>query len=52
MEANINELGEYVLLGDININVNMKDNQDTVTLLDTLESFGLQNRVEFPTHQL
>ena len=50
MEANINELGECVLLGDLNIHVNKKDEQDTITLLNTLESFGLQNKVEFPTH--
>ena len=52
MEVNINELGECVLLCNLNIQVNKKDNQDTITLLDTLEIFGLQNRVEFPTHLL
>ena len=49
MEANINEPGECVLLGDLNIHVNKKDDQDTITLLNTLKSFGLQNRFEFPT---
>ena len=49
MKANINELGEYVLLGDLNIHVNKKD-KDTMTLPYTLASFGLQNRVEFPTY--
>ena len=41
-----------VLLDDLNIHVNKKDDQDTITFLDTLESFGLQNRIEFTTHQL
>ena len=52
MEANIKVLGKCVLLGDLNIHVSKKDDQDTIILLDTLEGFGLQNRVEFPTHQL
>ena len=39
MEANINEPGEYVLLGNLNIHVNRKDDQDTVTLLNTLKEF-------------
>ena len=43
MEVNINAPGEHVLLGGLNIHVNKKDDQDTITLLDTLESFGLQN---------
>ena len=30
----------------------VKEDQDTITLLNTLKEFCLQNRVEFPTHQL
>ena len=52
MEANINELGKRAFLGNPNIHVKKKDNQDTVTLLNTLRCFGLPNKVEFPTHQL
>ena len=44
MEVNISELGEHVLLDDLNIHVNKKDDQDTITLLNILTSFGLQNR--------
>ena len=36
MEVNINELGECVLLGDLNIHVNKEDDQDTIILLNTL----------------
>ena len=50
MEVNINELGECVLLGNLNIYVNKKVDHYTITFLDTLESFGLQSRVDFPTH--
>ena len=49
MKVNINEPGECVLLDDLNIHVNKKDNQDKITLLNTLESFELQNWVEFPS---
>ena len=45
-------MDEYVLLGNLNIHINKKNDQDTITLLKTLKRFGLQNRVEFPTHQL
>ena len=47
MEANINEMGECVLLGNFNIHLNKKDDQDIITLLDTLESFGLQTGLNF-----
>ena len=50
MEVNIYVLGEHVLLGSFNIHVNKKDDVDTVIFLDTLQSLGLQNRVEFPAH--
>ena len=36
MEASINELSECVLLGDLNIYVNKKGDQDTISILDTL----------------
>ena len=52
MEANKNELGECVFLSDLNINVDKKDEQDTITLLNIVKSFGLKNKVEFPAHWL
>ena len=52
MVANINEWGKCVILGNLNIHINQKDDQDTFILLNTLRSFALQNRLEFPTHQL
>ena len=41
IEVNINEPDECVLLGNLNIHVNKKDDQDTITLFNTLKSFGL-----------
>ena len=37
-------------LGDFNIHAEDPLNSDTITFIDTLESFILRNRVTFPTH--
>ena len=42
MEVNINYLCElFLLLGDLNIHINKKDDHETFTVLNTLERFGL-----------
>ena len=63
MEQNVNQSGKMLLLGDFNIKVNDKlgdfnikvndkGEPDTITFSDFLESFGMCNRVFFPTHRL
>ena len=42
LEQNINSAGELLLMGDLNIQVNCDNNQDTITLLDTLNEFWLK----------
>ena len=39
-------------MGDLNIHTNDPENQDTITFDDTIESLGLRNQVNFPTHRL
>ena len=46
---NINFRGEHLLLGDFNIHIN---DQDTISFMDTLDSFALENHIDFSTHNL
>ena len=52
LEQNINTAGDILLMGDLNIHTNDPDNQDTIIFEDTIESLGLKNQVNFPTHRL
>ena len=52
LEQNINTTGNTLLMGDLNIHTNDPENQDTITFDDTIESLGLRNQVNFPTHRL
>ena len=52
LEQHISSAGELLLMGVLNIQVNCDNNPDTITLLDTYESFGLKNHVNFSTHHL
>ena len=52
LEQNINTTGNTLLMGDLNIHTNDPKNQDTITFEDTIESLGLRNQVNFPTHRL
>ena len=52
LEQNIKTTGDTLLMGDLNIHTNDPENQDTITLEDTIESLGLRNQVSFPTHRL
>ena len=40
------------MIGDFNIHMDSRDNSDTIIFNDFLESFGLENRVNFVTHTL
>ena len=51
MEENIN-FREHLLLGDFNIHINDKEHQDTISFMDMLDSFALENHTDFPTHKL
>ena len=52
LEQKINTTGNTLLMGDLNIHTNDPENQDTITFDDTIESLGLRNQVNFPTHRL
>ena len=52
LEQNINTTGNTLLMGDLNIHTNDPENQDTITFDDTIESLGLRNQVNIPTHRL
>ena len=52
VERNINVTGDLILLGDFNIHVNNTQSPDTINFNDFLDSFGLTNKVTFPTHHL
>ena len=52
LEQNINTTGNTLLMGDLNIHTNDPENQDTIPFDDTIESLGLRNQVNFPTHRL
>lgn len=42
--------GQLVICGDFNIHVNKPDDSDARKLLDLLQSAGLKQHVDFPTH--
>ena len=51
LESNINmDKGKLLMLGDFNIHLDEKNNPDTITFKDFLESFGLMNYTTFFTH--
>ena len=52
LEQNINNTGDTLLMGDLNIHTNDPGNQDTIIFEDTIESLGLRNQVSFPAHRL
>ena len=52
LDQNINTIGDTLLMGYLNICTNDPENQDTITFDDTIESLGLRNQVNFPTHRL
>ena len=51
IEANINNKGMPIIIGDLNIHMNNPDSADTNTFLDILDSLDLINRIQFPTHK-
>ena len=51
IEANINNKGIPIIIGDLNIHMNNPDSADTNTFLDILDSLDLTNRIQFPTHK-
>ena len=51
IEANINNKGTPIIIGDLNIHMNNPDSADTNTFLDILDSLDLTNRIQFPTHK-
>ena len=51
MEDNITTLrGNLMLIGDLNIHMDDKADPGTVTFTDFLDSLGLVNHTQFPTH--
>ena len=52
LERTIIENGKVILLRDFNIHINRADNMDAINFVYFLDSFGLINRVDFPTHRL
>ena len=52
MERNSYVTGDLILIGDFNIHVNNTKSPDTINFNDFLNSFGVTNKVRFPTHHL
>ena len=52
LESLITKSGSITLLGNFNIKINEEDDYDSINFVDFLSTFGLQNRVTFPTHRL
>ena len=50
MEENINNMGNLLLTGDINIKNNIENDPGTMIFNGFLDSFNLANTVNFPTH--
>ena len=50
MEDNINNMGNLLLIGGINIKINVGNDPGTMIFNDFLDSFNLANTVNFPTH--
>ena len=51
IEANINNKGIHIIIGDLNIHMNNSEGADTNTFLDILESLDFTNWIQFPTHK-
>ena len=51
IEANINNKGIPIIIGDLNIHMNNPDSADTNTFLENLDSQDFTNRIQFPTHK-
>ena len=51
LESDLLQPADKVLyLGDFNIHVDDSYNNDTITFMDILDSYNLENRITFPTH--
>ena len=50
MEENIHNMGNLLLIGNINIKINIENDPGTMIFNDFLDSFNLANTVNFPTH--
>ena len=50
-ESILNLTGYISLVGDFNIHVDQVHNSDSITFSNFLDSFGLSNKVQFPTHK-
>ena len=51
LESDVSQLvDEALYLGDFNIHAEDSLNKDTITFINTLESYNLRNRVTFPMH--
>ena len=48
---NINNCEELIIMGDTNIYYDSKTNHETIALEELLDSFGLQQLVNCPTHR-
>ena len=53
LESDVSQPGDKALyLGDFNIHAEDSLINDTITFINTLESYNLRNRVTFPTHDI
>ena len=43
---------DLIIMGDINIHTNNREDQDAQTLLNTIAAFNLKQHINFPTHSL
>ena len=50
MEENVHNMGNLLLIGDINIKINVENDPGTMIFNDFLDSFNLDSTVKFPTH--
>ena len=51
LESDVSQMADKALyLGDFNIHTEDYLNSDTITFINTLDSYNLRNRVTFPTH--
>ena len=50
MEENIHNMGNLLLIGDINIKISVENDPGTMIFNEFLDSFNLANTVNFPTH--
>ena len=51
IEANINNKGIPIIIGDLNIHMNNSEGADTNTFLDILDSLDFTNWIQFPTNK-